>query len=348
MAGIAIIAFTRAGCSLACTLAEGLAALPSYAAATFTVSGPARFARGLGISAYGSLAAWTAEHFAQDDALIFVGASGIAVRAVAPHVHDKFSDPAVVSADEAGRFAVPLLSGHVGGANDLARAVAVITGGQAAVSTATDVNGMFAVDEWAARHGCAIVERSLAKEVSAALLEGRPVGFASDFQFDEIPAGFDGNATELGFLVSLDDAPTPFARTLHLVPRAVTVGVGCRRGIDPALLEQAVSSALHDARVSLAAVSAIASIDVKADEEALHALAGAQGWELKFYTAVELAAVSGEFESSAFVERTVGVDNVCERAACADGGTLLLGKQARDGVTVAVALQPHWAERLLR
>ena len=331
MQTIGIIAFTKAGCALAKKLAEGLGL------GSGSVCGPARFADELGIDAYGSLDAWTQAHFTTDDALIFVGASGIAVRAIAPHVRDKFSDPAVVSVDEAGRFVVPLLSGHVGGANELAREVAAITGGQAAVSTATDVNGLFAVDEWAARHGFAILERSIAKEISAALLDGRPVGFKSDFELDEKPSGVTEGAADIGFVVSLDDSAMPFPRTLHLVPRVATVGVGCRKGTDPSALEQAVADALAEANVSAKAVTAIASIDVKKDELAILELASKMGWSPVFYAADELAAVPGEFSSSDFVKRTVGVDNVCERAACASGGELVLGKQAGGGITVAIA-----------
>ena len=331
MQTIGIIAFTKAGCALAKKLADGLGL------GSGSVCGPARFADELGIDAYGSLDAWTQAHFTTDDALIFVGASGIAVRAIAPHVRDKFSDPAVVSVDEAGRFVVPLLSGHVGGANELAREVAAITGGQAAVSTATDVNGLFAVDEWAARHGFAILERSIAKEISAALLDGRPVGFKSDFELDEKPSGVTEGAADIGFVVSLDDSAMPFPRTLHLVPRVATVGVGCRKGTDPSALEQAVADALAEANVSAKAVTAIASIDVKKDELAILELASKMGWSPVFYTADELAAVPGEFSSSDFVKRTVGVDNVCERAACASGGELVLGKQAGGGITVALA-----------
>ena len=331
MQTIGIIAFTKAGCALAKKLADGLGL------GSGSVCGPARFANELGIDAYGSLDAWTQAHFTTDDALIFVGASGIAVRAIAPHVRDKFSDPAVVSVDEAGRFVVPLLSGHVGGANELAREVAAITGGQAAVSTATDVNGLFAVDEWAARHGFAILERSIAKEISAALLDGRPVGFKSDFELDEKPSGVTEGAADIGFVVSLDDSAMPFPRTLHLVPRVATVGVGCRKGTDPSALEQAVADALAEANVSAKAVTTIASIDVKKDELAILELASKMGWSPVFYTADELAAVPGEFSSSDFVKRTVGVDNVCERAACASGGELVLGKQAGGGITVAIA-----------
>lgn len=340
MKSVAIIAFTRRGCTLARQLAHDLAGQGDYAGAAFSVSGPARFAGELGIDAYESLGAWTEARFAADDALVFVGATGIAVRAIAPYVRDKFADPAVVSVDEAGLFAVPLLSGHVGGANGLARAIADALGGQAVVSTATDVNGLFAVDEWAARLGLAIVERDIAKEVSAALLEGRPVGYRRDFDPLNDAKPFDGlvdGPADIGFVVSLDDTAQPFARTLHLVPRVVAVGVGCRKGTDPAILAHAVDAALAKARISAHAVRVLSSIDVKEGEPAIRQLAESRGWGLKFYSAEELAAVPGRFSSSDFVKSQVGVDNVCERAACAEGATLVVGKQSGDGVTVAIA-----------
>lgn len=340
MRSVAFIAFTRNGCELAQTISGALAASASYGRTTFSVSGPARFAATTGVEPYEGLADWTATHFASDDALVFVGASGIAVRAIAPHVKDKFSDPAVVSIDEAGRFAVPLLSGHVGGANELARDVAEAAGGQAAVSTATDVNDMFAVDEWAARRGLVILEREVAKEISAALLEGHEVGFQTDFDFGwQPPAGIvEGSAdAQVGFVISLGVAVSPWPRTLHLVPRILTVGVGCRKGASPQALADAVREALADAGASPRAVRMLASIDVKCAEPAILELAEVEGWELRFYTADELACVPGEFAHSDFVERTVGVGNVCERAACAEGAALLIGKRTGDGVTVAIA-----------
>ncbi|MDO4890124.1 MAG: cobalamin biosynthesis protein [Coriobacteriaceae bacterium] len=339
MPRVACIAFTERGCHLAVRIARELGALPDRAGWECSAHGPARFASETGVQPYDGLEAWTAARFADADALVFVGAAGIAVRAIAPHVKDKFADPAVVSVDEAGAFAVPLLSGHVGGANRLARAIAGITGGQAAISTATDVNGLFAVDEWAREQGFSIVERELAKQVSATLLEGGAVGFAADAACGGIatPSGLVDGPAELGVLVSADVGARPFPRTLHLVPRTLTVGVGCRKGTDPAVLERAVDAVLERAGATQYQVEALATIDVKRDEPAIVQLAAKRGWDLRLYAAEELARVPGAFAASAFVERTVGVDNVCERAACAAGGKLVLGKQAGDGVTVAVA-----------
>ena len=147
---IALIAFTRGGCALGKNLARELGG---------TLWTSQRLSESMGLPSCGDLQSWTKERFLDSEALIFISASGIAVRAIAPFVKDKFFDPAVVAVDEAGRFAVPLLSGHVGGANDLARRVAALTGGQAAISTATDVNGLFAVDQWARAQNLVLWER---------------------------------------------------------------------------------------------------------------------------------------------------------------------------------------------
>ena len=153
----AYLAFTEKGMALAHRLARALPGSVSRCGA-----GGVR------------LAEWTSTQFAQADALIFVGAVGIAVRAIAPHCKSKATDPAVVVLDECGRFSVPLLSGHLGGANALARALAEACGAIPVITTATDANGVFAVDEWAKAQGCAVLEPERIKLVSGALLAGHP------------------------------------------------------------------------------------------------------------------------------------------------------------------------------
>ncbi|MEE8703443.1 MAG: precorrin-3B C(17)-methyltransferase [Olsenella sp.] len=333
---VSLVAFTGAGAELARRVASALEAGGRWRVAELAACGSAAEARGL--AAAGPVGAWARRRFKADDALVFVGATGIAVRAVAPLVADKRLDPAVVSVDERGSVVVPLLSGHVGGANDLAREVARATGGLAAVSTATDVRGLLAVDEWAAGQGLRLLEWDVAKEVSARLLAGEPVGFASDVPVaGELPAGLVRGAAEVGVLVTRDPSRSPFARTLHLVVPDVTMGVGCRRGAAEQDLARAVDEALAAAGLSGASVARLATIDLKAAEPAVVALSRRRGWELATFSAAELAAVPGEFASSDFVRRTVGVDNVCERAAVAAGGRLVSPKRAGGGVTVAVA-----------
>ena len=326
---VAVIAFTRRGAELGRKLAAALGG---------ALYAPARFAADAGAEPVPALAAWTAARWEDSDALVFVGAAGIAVRAVAPHVRDKFTDPAVVSVDEEGRFAVPLLSGHVGGANELALRVAELTGGQAAVSTATDVNGLFAVDVWAKGNGLVITDRALAREVSAALLEGKAVGFASDWGHP-CPAGLTQGPAELGVWVTARTGAGPFSRTLRLAPKGLILGVGCRRGTERAAIEEAAAEAL--AGYEPLAVAAVATIDLKKDEPGLLAFCAARGLPLLTFSAGELSAVAGDFTPSDFAKGVTGVDNGCERAAAAAGGRIVVPKLAKNGVTAAVAEKRH-------
>ena len=252
-----------------------------------------------------TLAGWTAQQFAAADALVFVGAAGIAVRAIAPHCQSKATDPAVVVLDECGRFAVPLLSGHLGGANDLACRLAAACGAVPVITTATDANGLFAVDEWAKKQNCAVWET-------------------------EEPSGAD-------FALAM----TPQGNALHLIPRIGVLGVGCKRGTTAAQLEAAFAAFCADTNLALVGITAAASIDLKQNEPGLLEFCRSHGWPVSFYSAAQLRAVPGTFSASRFVQGVTGVDNVCERAAVlASGGTLLLPKYAHTGVTFAAAVRP--------
>ena len=137
-----------------------------------------------------STSAWAGEKFSDSDALIFIGATGIAVRSIAPYVASKKSDPAVLVVDECGKFVISLLSGHLGGANELALKTAEILEAIPVVTTATDLHHRFAVDVFAKKNNCNIFNMKAAKEVSAALLAGKKVGFYSEFPVEgELPEG---------------------------------------------------------------------------------------------------------------------------------------------------------------
>lgn len=289
-----------------------------------------------------SLAAWTEENFARGRGLIFVGAAGIAVRAIAPWIRSKTTDPAVVVVDEGGRFAVPILSGHLGGANDLARAIAGVCGGTAVVTTATDVNGLFAVDEWARRQNGQVVEPERIRNVSAAVLSGGTVRVFSPWPIGgERPPGVavaeDGDDCEVRL-----DVRSSGGGCLHIAPRILTLGVGCRRGTGREALERAFAALVERSGVWPEAVAGAASIDLKREEQGLLDFCAAHGWPCRFYSAARLEAAEGAFTPSAFVKDVTGVDNVCERSAVlASGGTLYWKKSAGEGVTMALAAAPY-------
>lgn len=330
---LSIAAFTKTGGQLAQMLQEGLSAGGHMVKTALLQRREGR--------PVPSLSEWTQAAF-EGDGIIFVGACGIAVRAIAPYIRDKLTDPAVVSIDERGRFAVPLLSGHVGGANALAQEIAACCGATAVISTATDVNGLFAVDVWAAQNQLLLCERELAKAVSAALLDGRQVGFHSDFPMKgRLPDGLVERVSHvLGICVSYDVQKSPFEHTLHVVPHAVALGVGCRKGVSGEQFEQTICAVLTEQGVSMQAVRTLITIDLKKDEPCIHAFCGKYHLPMELVSAQELAAVGGDFTSSAFVGEITGVDNVCERAAVfGSGGELIIKKQARNGVTVAAAAE---------
>ena len=286
-----------------------------------------------------SAASFTSTFWNQVDGFVFIGAVGIAVRTVAPLLRSKAKDPAVVVLDELGRFAIPVVSGHLGGANCLAATLAAVSGGQPVITTATDLNGLFAVDVWSRKTGCSLVEIHRIKEVSGALLRGEQVGVFSDFPLPQhLPEGLSTEAARVGICISLNDRENPFPITLHAVPRIVVLGAGCRRGTEKEKFSSFMQETLEKANISLCAVRQVASIDLKADEPCILAFCKTHELPFQTYSAEELKRVKGEFQHSPFVEKTVGVDNVCERSAMASGGSLRIKKQARDGMTMAAAV----------
>ena len=301
----------------------------------------AKFADRYGFAAHEKISADMAELFAGYDALIFVGACGIAVRSIAPHLKSKAEDPAVLVLDDGGRFVIPILSGHIGGANDLARMLAEKLGAVPVVTTATDGAGRFSCDAWAVTHGCAISSLAAAKAVSAAILT-EDVPIASEFPLPaQLPAGLvPGKTGAVGVKIGIG-TEEPFGVTLRLVPKIAVLGIGCRRGTPPETIRAAVTETFAEHGIDPASVCLVASVDLKRDEEGLLSFADGIGVPAAFYPAEELETVPGEFAESAFVKKTVGVGNVCERAAvlAAEGGRLIVPKTAKNGVTVAAAVR---------
>lgn len=290
----------------------------------------------------GGLFDWTKAHFSSDDVLVFVGSCGIAVRAIAPLIHSKCQDPAVLVVDDSAAFCVSLLSGHIGGGNRLAEALAAFLSATPVVTTATDRRGVFSVDDWAARQGFTIANPDRIKTVSSRLLAGERLGIRSDFPIKgPLPKGLYRTDGKGDILITYQRQAGQDA--LVLIPPAVTLGVGARKGIDEAALEAAYLTVLQRANCHPAAVFEICSIDLKANEPGILAFAAKRRLPYRTAPAEALSRVEGSVSPSDFVLRAVGVDNVCERSAllgCGPGGRLIAPKTAGQGVTMALALKP--------
>lgn len=310
-----------------------------------------------------SLSAFASQGFRKADALIFVGAMGIAVRAIAPHVVSKVKDPAVVVIDEKGNNAISVLSGHLGGGNELTQLVAEITGANPVITTATDVQGVFAIDLWTKKNNCKILRSDRIKVISAALLSGEKVDFVSDYEISgQVPKNvelrvlrgqkednLESCTGEVCFgeranvLVSIDKTKIENAnkKCLVAVPQIAYLGVGCRKGTTEHAIEECFEEFMSKSEISADAICLVCSIDLKKDEEGLISFCKKHELELKTFSAEKLSSIEGEFSSSDFVQKITGVDNVCERSAvCGSGGVIVNRKMAKNGVTMAIAIAP--------
>ena len=261
---------------------------------------------------------------------------------IAPHIRSKQTDPAVIVIDDCGSFVIPILSGHIGGANALAERLADILGAQAVVTTATDTGGKFSPDSLAAANDLLITDLQAAKEIAAAVLNGEAVGIISSYSCKGMPSELiPGEGFRTGIVIGNGGGRKPFPVTLELVPENIVLGIGCRRGTVCETIEAAVLTALEKAGIPAERICAVSTIDIKADEEGLTSFCKKHSLPLFTYSAQELSQVQGTFTSSGFVSSITGVDNVCERSAVkCSGGKLILRKTAGDGVTVAAAEKP--------
>ncbi|WP_313342184.1 cobalt-precorrin 5A hydrolase [Sedimentibacter sp.] len=286
----------------------------------------------------------TEKSFKSADCIIFVGSAGIAVRAVAPFVRSKKTDPAVICMDERGSNVISLLCGHIGGANKLTKKIADIVGGNPIITTATDINGKFAVDEWAHDTNLHIMSLKRARDIAADILDDKKIGFKSDFEVrGNVPDEINFDEKETGICISLDSNKAPFKNTLNLIPRIISVGVGCRKGIDFNDVYTAVKEILSRNNISHFAISSINSIDLKKEEEAIKRTAEIFKVPFHTYSKDELNQAQGQFSSSDFVKGVAGVDTVCERAAIMGSKTkrVIINKTVVNSVTVAAAADDY-------
>ena len=343
---LAIIAITPRGAELARRLAGQLPAA--------TVCLPERFRDDAGGRYFAEpLSAFLPEAFRHYDGLVCIMATGIVMRLLAPGLQGKAIDPAVVVVDEAGHFAISLLSGHLGGANDLAREIAAVLDGQAVITTATDVNGLPAWDVAARDAGLLIEPLSHVRLFNQALLEGRPIALVDPRQriaarYADLP-GVIRCATFLAAAESGIDAhvyvthrlaPCVEGKTVLLLrPRDLVLGVGCNRGTSAEEIAAVVREVLDRASLSTLSLRAIGTIEAKRDEEGLNEYARASGLALSYFTADQLNAVAVPSPPSRHALKAVGARGVCEPAAlcAAQPGRLLVRKQKSGNVTLAVA-----------
>lgn len=336
---INIISFTRSGCLLNKKVRDGLNKI-GYSCSSYTTE---KYYKEFGLyKMEGTIIEWSKLFFTKVDGFIFIGACGIAVRAISPSVKSKITDPAVIVMDEKEQFIISLLSGHIGGGNELVNDIASFTKSIKVITTATDLNNKFSVDMFAKSNNLHISSMSLAKKVSSEILDGKTIGLYSEFPLrGKIPNEIsDSKKEDLGIVISLDEKKV-FKETLNLIPKIVTVGIGCKKNSDFFKIESLILKSLGEKNISINGVKNIASIDIKKEEKGIIEFCDKYKIPFITYSGKELSNAKGIFTESEFVKSITGVSNVCERAAVLNNkkGKLILKKKAEDGVTVSLYIE---------
>ena len=348
----ALYAFTDNGLRLAESMASGLG-LPAVVHSTRPSN-----AKGIVHTPGKDFDTRLAANWKLFDAHIFISATGIAVRKIAPLLRDKKDDPAVLVCGENGSHVISLTGGHLGGANRLARRIARIVGGQAVVSTATDIRALPAFDDIAAREGARILNAEAVLPLNAALLAGETIAFCGSrdvFERHFMSHGrifFTASPKSLTsrYAVLWDAEAPPPEKTISLsvTSRAFIIGVGCRRGIPPRKLRETAEGYLAALGLNSGNIAAIASCEAKADEPAILELGKIWQTPVQFHSVTALDTVPVPTPSET-VRARMGTGSVCEAACLLSAGYGKEGRRPRlhkpkvviDGVTLALARLPH-------
>ena len=339
---IAVYALTRQGAALAQGLARGLAAAGYDPALGL----PQRLAEECAPDfCFKTLNEALTSRFNAFGGHVIVAATGLVVRLIAPLLKSKTSDPAVVVLPQDGRFAVSLLSGHLGGGNQLARAAARATGGQAVISTATDLTDQPALEMLARDHGLAVEDFSRLACFSRSLVEGGkvrvsdPEGFLTP-HLNHWPDSFEFTYASASPRVVVDYRLSPVTPLdLVLRPRVLYLGLGCHRGVDKAEVEELIEQQLAGHLLAKNSVAALATVETRGQEPAIMSLCRENNWPILAFTKAELGRVKTPNPSET-VNKNIGVSSVCEAAALLAARTdrLIISKVKSRRATLAAAI----------
>ena len=323
---IAIISFTRQGDEIALRLSDELSEstlfLKKHQDKTFNLSSKMK------------------ELMDSFAGIIFIASTGIAVRAIAPHLKGKDRDPAVVVVDCLGKYAISLLSGHLGGANALALKVSEILRAIPIITTATDALGIEAPDVIAKNYGLEIEDLEEAKNIAAMLVEGKAVAFKDERNTITLPKGYVSiEESHHGKVIVTHKKLIPEENLLRLIRKDIVLGIGCRKNYEYIKMENNIIDVLDSMNIDFRAVGTIATVEVKKEEKAILQLAEELKADLKIYSLEEIKNIEHKYPGSNFVEKAIGVRAVCEPCVELTNAELISEKLNLDGMTLCVGVR---------
>lgn len=275
--------------------------------------------------------------FSNYKGIVFISSTGIAVRLCAPYINHKTVDPAVIVIDDLGRYCISLLSGHLGGANQLTQELAGKLNCQAIITTASDGRNIDAIDMFAKKNQLYIESMEDAKKITAMMLEDKKIKVESECKVglryhNLVDEDYDG----VVFLTSRNTL-TSEKPYVVLRPKNLNIGLGCRRGKTRDEIIQAIQEVFTENNLSIKSIKSIATVDVKKDEQGIHEACQYFGCSIQIYGREEISRVQENFSASDFVKSSIGVSAVCEPCAYLAGGEIIVSKTAKNGITIAVA-----------
>jgi len=276
--------------------------------------------------------------FNEFDAHVFIFSTGIAVRIIAPLIKTKIEDPAIVVLDDDACHAISLLSGHIGGANKLAKTIGQITKARPVITTATDVHKQPAIDIIAVDNKMNILNPNMIKKINMAILESRTIKVNDPFNilFDKIPNSVKSENKPDVICTDIEiDVPRG---TLILNPLSLVVGIGCNRGTSMDEIENVLINTFKANKLSIKSIWRFASIEAKNDEKGFLELSEKYAKQFVFITKERLKSVKKIKNPSTIVQKHMGVKSVCEAAAITAGNNakLIVQKRIKGNVTIAI------------
>ncbi len=289
------------------------------------------------------LSFFVSNNWRESKAIIFISALGIAVRAIAPSVGSKLDDPAVICIDEKGTFVISLLSGHIGGANALAREIAEKIGALPIITTSTDIQGKPCLEELANSHSLVIESPEDIKKVNSAITNGRRVAVISDYL--EKVEGFplytiDSELKDYDLFIMVTSRLSDInAEHVYLRPKNLVAGIGFTTRVTAEEMTEKIKMRFEERGLSIKSLTALATVDFKADSRELKKAAEILNIEVISIPVKEIRNVENKFKVSEFVRTSIGLGSVAEPCAhiASKKGEMIINKTSLGGITLAVA-----------
>ena len=279
------------------------------------------------------------------DALIFISSTGMAIRLIQPYIKNKTIDPAVVVVDDTGKFSISLLSGHLGGANELAKWIGNKIIAIPVITTASDNRNIEAVDLFAKKNNYHIDNIKALTKVSAMMVNEKNIGFYSeddkiiDYPNLEIIQDLENIDSNIQGAIIVSSQKIKPLNVPHVIlrPKNINVGIGCRKGVDGERIIEAIKQAFEEVDISTKSIKAIGTIEVKKDEKGIIEASKHFNCPLNIFTIDQIKNIEDKFEKSQFVKDTIGVYSVSEPCAYLLGGTLIARKSKYNGITISIS-----------